>query len=61
MIRFHDLRHTAATLLLLAGENPKVVSERLGHASIEITLNTYSHVPPTMQKQAAERLHRLFG
>lgn len=55
-IRFHDLRHTSATLLLLAGENPKVVSERLGHASIEITLNTYSHVLPTMQEQAARKM-----
>jgi len=60
-IRFHDLRHTAATLLLLAGENPKVVSERLGHASIEVMLNTYSHVLPTMQKAAAQRLDRLFA
>ena len=60
-IRFHDMRHTAATLLLLAGENPKVVSERLGHASIQITLDTYSHVLPTMQKGAADRLNKLFG
>ena len=60
-IRFHDMRHTHATLLLLAGENPKVVSERLGHAGVEITLNTYSHVLPTMQKAAAERLNKLFG
>lgn len=52
-IRFHDLRHTTATLLLLAGENPKVVSERLGHSSIEITLKTYSHVLPTMQERVA--------
>ena len=60
-IRFHDLRHTAATLLLLQGEHPKVVSERLGHASIEITLNTYSRVLPTMQKEAAKKLDKLFG
>lgn len=60
-IRFHDLRHTAATLLLGAGENPKVVSERLGHATVTITLDTYSHVLPTMQKAAAEKLDRLFG
>jgi integrase len=52
-VRFHDLRHTCATLLLLNNVNVKVVSERLGHASIEITLNTYSHVLPTMQQQAA--------
>jgi integrase len=60
-IRFHDLRHTCATLLLLAGENPKVVSERLGHKSIELTLNTYSHVLPTMQEQAAEKMNRILG
>jgi integrase len=61
VIRFHDLRHTAATLLLLQGVHPKVVSERLGHADVTITLNTYSHVLPTMQKEAAEKLDRLFG
>ena len=60
-IRFHDLRHTNATLLLVAGVNPKIVSERLGHKSIEITLNTYSHVLPTMQRDAAEKLHLLIG
>lgn len=49
-IRFHDLRHTHATLLLQLGENPKVVSERLGHADVSITLNTYSHVLPDMQE-----------
>ena len=46
-LRFHDLRHTCATLLLREGVNAKVVSEMLGHASITITLNTYSHVSPT--------------
>jgi integrase len=60
-IRFHDLRHTAASLLLMLGENPKVVQERLGHARVEVTLNTYSHVLPTMQKEAAQRLDRLLG
>lgn len=60
-IRFHDLRHTAATLLLLAGVHAKIVSERLGHASIEITLNTYSHVLPTMQREAADKLDRLLA
>lgn len=53
-IRFHDLRHTHATLLLQLGENPKVVSERLGHADISITLNTYSHVLPNMQESLAQ-------
>lgn len=61
VIRFHDLRHTHATMLLMAGENVKVVSERLGHRSIEITLNTYAHCLPTMQKGAAQRLDRLFA
>jgi integrase len=59
-IRFHDLRHTSASLLLMAGENIKVVSERLGHEDIEITLKTYSHVLPTMQKAAAEKMNRIF-
>ena len=52
-IRFHDLRHTCATLLLLKNVNPKVVSEMLGHATIAITLDTYSHVLPNMQSEAA--------
>jgi integrase len=52
-IRFHDLRHTHATLALAAGIHPKVVSERLGHASITITLDTYSHAIPAMQETAA--------
>jgi integrase len=60
VIRFHDLRHTSATLLLQAGENIKVVSERLGHEDIQITLKTYAHVLPTMQKGAAARMDRLF-
>jgi integrase len=52
-LRFHDLRHTAATLLLKAGVHPKIVSERLGHATVAITLDTYSHVMPDMQREAA--------
>ena len=55
-VRFHDLRHTSATLLLSANIHPKVVSERLGHASIHITLDTYSHVVPNLQDEAAEAL-----
>ena len=55
-IRFHDLRHTCATLLLSQNVNPKVVSEMLGHATIAITLDTYSHVLPTMQESAAEAM-----
>jgi integrase len=55
-VRFHDLRHTCATLLLTKNVNPKVVSEMLGHASISITLDTYSHVLPNMQDSAARAL-----
>lgn len=55
-MRFHDLRHTCATLLLTKNVNPKVVSEMLGHASISITLDTYSHVLPNMQDSAARAL-----
>lgn len=58
-MRLYDLRHSCATLLLAAGENPKVVSERLGHANVSLTLNVYSHVLPTMQQAAAERLEKL--
>jgi integrase len=58
-LRLYDLRHTTATLLLSAGENPKVVSERLGHASIVLTLDTYSHVLPTMQESATEKLEKM--
>ena len=51
-IRLPDLRHTCATLLLSEGTHPKIVQELLGHATISITLDTYSHVLPTMQDQA---------
>jgi integrase len=60
-IRFHDLRHTAATLLLGRGVNPKIVSEMLGHASIAITLDIYSHVLPDMQAQAAVEMEAALG
>ncbi len=55
-VRFHDLRHTHATLLLRQGVHPKVVSERLGHATVGITLGTYSHVLPDMQDEAVKLL-----
>ncbi|WP_337017323.1 tyrosine-type recombinase/integrase [Oceanobacillus massiliensis] len=58
-IRFHDLRHTHATLLLKLGEHPKVVSERLGHSKISVTLDTYSHVIPDMQKPTAKKFSNL--
>lgn len=61
-VRLYDLRHTCATLLLSAGEHPKVVSERLGHASITLTLDVYSHVLPTMQEAASQKMEGiLFG
>ena len=55
-VRFHDLRHTCATLLLGKSISPKIVQELLGHSTITTTLNTYSHVLPTMQDQAAEAM-----
>ena len=55
-IRLHDTRHTHAFLLLKRGVHPKVVQERLGHASIAIALDTYSHVAPGLQEAAAKRL-----
>jgi integrase len=58
-IRFHDLRHTCATLLLSKNVNPKIVSEMLGHSSIAITLDTYSHVLPTMQESAIRALEEI--
>jgi integrase len=60
-IRFHDLRHAHATLMLAQGVHPKVVSERLGHASVGITLDTYSHVLPTLQEEAAAAFDALFS
>jgi integrase len=54
-VRFHDLRHTHATLMLRQGVHPKIVSERLGHSTISITLDTYSHVLPGLQEAAALR------
>lgn len=61
-IRLHDVRHTYASVALAAGVHPKVVSERLGHASIALTLDTYSHVIPAMQEDAAETVAALvFG
>ncbi|MGD0121711.1 MAG: site-specific integrase [Candidatus Limnocylindrales bacterium] len=60
-IRLHDIRHTHATLLLMAGVHPKVVSERLGHSSILITLDTYSHVLPGLQEDAVDRFAAVVG
>lgn len=60
-IPLHGLRHTHATLLMQLGESPKVVQERLGHASISITMDLYSHVAPSMQRAAADRFAALLG
>ena len=60
-IRFHDLRHTAATLMLGRGVHPKVVAEMLGHSQISTTLDLYSHVTPTMQREATEALDEVLG
>ena len=60
-IRFHDLRHTAATLLLVQGVHVKVVSEMLGHSSVSLTLDVYSHVLPSMQTDAAAKMEALLS
>ena len=61
VIRFHDARHTHASLMLKQGIHPKIVQERLGHASISMTLDTYSHVMPGLQQAAAESFDKLFN
>jgi integrase len=58
-MRFHDLRHSCATLLLVQGVAPRVVMEILGHSQISLTMNTYSHVVPAVQQEAAARLDKL--
>ena len=57
-IRFHDLRHTYATLLLMQGESPVYVSKQLGHSSIKITVDTYCHRLPNADRSAVNRLPR---
>jgi len=54
-VRFHDLRHTHATVMLIQGVHPKVVQERLGHSKMSTTMDLYSHVMPSMQKDAVQR------
>jgi integrase len=61
VIRFHDLRHTAATILLTRGVLVKLVSEMLGHSSIVLTLDTYSHVIPAMHADAAAAMDAVFS
>ena len=60
-VRLHDLRHAYATLLLLADVHPKIVSEALGHSSTAFTMDTYSHVVPSMQRRAAEAIDEALG
>ena len=60
-IRLHDLRHTMATLSLQAGVHPKIVQEQLGHSSINVTLDIYSHVPQVVKRDAASKIAGLFG
>jgi len=55
-LRFHDFRHSHATLMLMSGVHPKIVQERLGHSKIAVTLDTYSHVVPGLQEAAVRRL-----
>jgi integrase len=60
-IRFHDLRHTCATLLLVQGVPPRVVMDLLGHSKIGVTMDTYSHVLPELQSEAADRMDELLA
>ena len=58
-IRYHDLRHTSATLLLAQGVDPRTIMETLGHSQIGLTLNTYAHVVPALQRKAAEKMNEI--
>jgi len=60
-MRFHDLRHSCATLLLAQGVHPRVVMETLGHSQISLTMNTYSHVLPTVLREAADKMDAVFA
>ena len=60
-IRFHDLRHSSATMLLGMKVHPKIVQEILGHSQISITMDIYSHVLPTMQEEAMGKMNEAFG
>src|SRR5262245_34530825 len=60
-VRFHDLRHSHATQLLASGVHPKIVQERLGHSTISVTMDLYSHVSETMQSDATMRLDQAYG
>jgi integrase len=60
-LRFHDLRHGCASLLLAQGVHPRVVMEQIGHSTIALTMNVYSHVIPALQRDAADRMDALLG
>jgi len=60
-IRFHDLRHSAATLLLAQGVSPRYIAELLGHSRVSFTMETYAHVLPEVQKQAATKMDEILG
>lgn len=60
-VRFHDLRHTAATLLLAQGVHPRAVTETLGHSQIGLTLDTYSHVLPALRQEVAAQMDAILG
>ncbi len=60
-MRFHDLRHGAASLLLAQGVHPRIVMEKLGHTTITLTMNTYSHVIPDLQREAATKMEAVLG
>ena len=60
-LRFHDLRHMPATLALMKGGHPKLVSDMLGHSTIGLTLDTYSHLLPAMHQQAAEAMDAILA
>ena len=60
-MRFHDLRHACASLLLAQGVHPRVVMETLGHSQISLTMNTYSHVLPALQREAANQMEAILG
>ena len=59
--RFHDLRHSCASILLAAGVPPKVIQEMLGHSQISTTMNIYAHVMPNLRQEAADAMDAMFG
>ena len=59
-MRFHDLQHSAATILMAAGVHPKMVQERMGHSTIAMTMDIYSHVLPSMQQEVADKIDDMF-